>query len=1003
MSIGLRRFMTRSSLAFFYGCLISSLLSAPGRVLLIDDFEAPASLKNWSGDIRIVSDRASHGNKSALARFGKKANDISVRTPADWRAFDRLLFDVYSDSGQIRTATLRLYDDAGNADVRGDYYEAEGKLLFVAGWNHAEVKLAGIRTASELRRLALDRMRRISLSIERGALPCVLHLDNFRLVAGAESSDTASRASPQDAVTVIDGRWFSVRQVARPEDVPESPSVTALRTQAEHERELLEKTIHAAQVQGIETIYAERHLVTADLGLRIRPLLAWFNHDQNKREMFSYVAESCRRARIELEDLVQGIERLPEADDTQAGEPLILPLPHLKGSPIEGGFFRDDRGEPMMVLSLHSPGRLLQRFFASPQQHIESYSVGGGSRWTIDDSPVYEAFNKHPDARRVGWDGWCGHLVRDLDSMGGTKRENVVICLESPQIRQAAEEYIRRNIPKFDANPELLYNIMGYELSYICYCDRSQQMFRDWLRKQYGSLDRVNELWGTSYRQFADVVAPPVKNSRPLPGTNRSQWYDWARFNQDRFTDYLLWVKSAIRRISPSTPLAAGGSSYMLGGNTGISGIDEERIVNEVDDVIIHEGGGSTLGMDLQLALSEKKKPLADPEMSLEQGGRGAVEYLLPQFLHGKSVVQIFHWPAQPSNEFPSVIASSLAHGPGFTLENVGEVLRVALDVRRLNKEIAAFAEVPAEVAILYSQTSTLQLPPEMLSWESTPYLAELRNTYESSRYLDARVTFVTERQIRKGWLDRYKLVLVPAARNVPNDVVEEIWAYAGRGGRVLVVPESLLGDEHNRPQDYLARLGIAVKVTRRPEPASVGAMAQGYDQSFSQAVTFSGSASSPMKPSRAGWPRSMGQLEGFGVSQTFRVSGTGEVLFQFADGSPALVRVPMGNGSVYYAGSSLAERSYIHLLDALFDEAGVARAVRLRNLGDAWRIEARFAPCGGRRLLYVVNFDAVAARLRLDAPPGFFGALLELREGKRIAGTEITVPASQTRIYELH
>ena len=102
-------------------------------------------------------------------------------------------------------------------------------------------------------------------------------------------------------------------------------------------------------------------------------------------------------------------------------------------------------------------------------------------------------------------------------------------------------------------------------------------------------------------------------HSRPLPGTNRALWYDWARFNKDRFTDYLLWVSSVIRKLDPSVPLAAGGSSSMLAGRTGTTGIDEERIVNEVDDVIIHEGGGSTIGVDLQLALSEKKKPLADP------------------------------------------------------------------------------------------------------------------------------------------------------------------------------------------------------------------------------------------------------------------------------------------------------------------------------------------------------------------------------------------------------
>ena len=55
-------------------------------------------------------------------------------------------------------------------------------------------------------------------------------------------------------------------------------------------------------------------------------------------------------------------------------------------------------------------------------------------------------------------------------------------------------------------------------------------------------------------------------------------------------------------------------------------------------------------------------------------------------------------------------------------------------------------------------------------------------------------------------------------------------------GGRVLVVPESFLGDEYNRPADYLARLGITIRETQRPKPGGLGTMVQGYDQSFSQA-----------------------------------------------------------------------------------------------------------------------------------------------------------------------
>jgi hypothetical protein len=141
------------------------------------------------------------------------------------------------------------------------------------------------------------------ISFDAAQLPATVYIDNIRLAAGKEAAETQSRMQPHDTVSIIDNRWVSVRQVARPEDVPESAEVTGLRKQAEREAGLLRTTIQAAQTQGIDTIYAERHLVTAELGLGVRPLLAWYNNDAKKREMYAYVAESCRGGRHELEDL----------------------------------------------------------------------------------------------------------------------------------------------------------------------------------------------------------------------------------------------------------------------------------------------------------------------------------------------------------------------------------------------------------------------------------------------------------------------------------------------------------------------------------------------------------------------------------------------------------------------------------------------------------------------------------------------------------------------------
>jgi hypothetical protein len=158
----------------------------------------------------------------------------------------------------------------------------------------------------------------------------------------------------------------------------------------------------------------------------------------------------------------------------------------------------------------------------------------------------------------------------------------------------------------------------------------------------------------------------------------------------------------------------------------------------------------------------------------------------------------------------------------------------------------------------------------------------------------------------------------------------------------VLIVPESLLGDEYNQPQDYLARLGISIRGTWRPKPSGAGRMVQGYDQSFSQDVVFDGDAPEKLKDVGTG---SIGDLETRGVRQVLAGAGNAGILFRYSDASPAIVSVPLGRGVVVYAACSLEGRSYARLLDALFGQANLHRPLRLRAAagGDTWKIEARF------------------------------------------------------------
>jgi beta-galactosidase GanA len=966
---------------------------------VLADFEAEASLAGWRGKVELSRNHAGHGRQSLKTSLLPE-DVLSDELPKDWRGYDRLLFDIFNPEVAPIYLGVRIYDELADdyaAEARGEAFLADRKLLLIPGMNHVEVKLDGLETASS-RKLALDRVRRFAISVKGLEHPLTIYIDNLRLVNGIEGGATASLLKPEDGRAVLDSRFVRLGQVGPRETIPESPAVQQKREHARAEWRRLQESIEAARTMGIETIYQEIPLITAELGIELRPLLSWFNDDLTKSEMFDYVATSCRAARIELEELITGAKRLPDVDDTQVGELLVPPYPPLKGRPAKDGYFRNEKGDPLLVLSLHSPSQKLTRFFATPFQHIESYTAGGGSRWTVNDSPVYEAFRDNPDAKRAGWDGWCGHLIRDRWSMGGG-RDEVVICLESPQIREAIEKYIEREAPRWLKNPELLYNVMGYELQYICYCERSQQMFRKWLAERHTTVAGLNTAWKTNFKSFAEIVAPPAKDSAPLEGANRAQWFDWATFNQERFTDHLAWVKSVIRRFDPATPITAGGSHSMLAGSNATSGIDEEQMVNRFSDLVLHEGGGSTLGADLHWALTERRLPLADPEMSV------SAHDLLPHFLHGKSVLQLFYWPSQPAAEHPRLNESAIAHSRRWPLQDIGELLRIALDIRRLNKEIAALAAAPREVAIIYSRTSLVQVPGKLMRAASTPYLDELRSTYEASLYLDAGTTFITERQLLAGLAKQYKAILVPAAKYAPPEVAQALLDYVRRGGQLIVSPESLLADQYLRPLNFFAQAGVEIIKTSAENETELGALEQGYDQTLRRAVVKSGNGSSEIMTVPGTEPGGTRlQLRGRGIILQLKPGENAEVLARLKDGEPAIIRCKFGNGSITLLATQLEPRSYAQLLDLLFERAGVTRQIRVTDVAGQrlWQVEARSLQRGHSWLLYLINHRDSAIEVKLSLPPAI-RSVLDLRRDRDLpAGSSIPLAAGETRILRI-
>ena len=82
-------------------------------------------------------------------------------------------------------------------------------------------------------------------------------------------------------------------------------------------------------------------------------------------------------------------------------------------------------------------------------------------------------------------------------------RENVDFA--DPHVYPLLESYIEAVVQRYGKNPALSFYNLWNEPHYSSDDDRTIEQFRNWLAKKYGSLDRLNRIWGDEYRSWSEV------------------------------------------------------------------------------------------------------------------------------------------------------------------------------------------------------------------------------------------------------------------------------------------------------------------------------------------------------------------------------------------------------------------------------------------------------------------------------------------------------------------
>ncbi|MZF88625.1 beta-galactosidase [Streptomyces sp. SID5643] len=555
------------------------------------------------------------------------------------------------------------------------------------------------------------------------------------------------------------------------------------------------------------------------------------------------------------------------------------------------------------------------------------------------------------------------------------------ICHSNADYRTAAAAITTKLAERYGDHPALamwhVHNEYGVPVS-ACYCDSCAAHFRRWLATTYGTVDAVNEAWGTAfwgqrYAAFEDINPPRLTPAAVNPG----QALDYKRFADATMLENFRMERDILHRLSPGVPV----TTNFMTALSQCDSVDYWAWGREVDLVtndhyLITDGrrthvnlamaadltrsvaGGapwlllehSTSGVNWQ-ARNPAKAPGQMARNSLAHVARGSEGALFFQWRQSRRGAEKFH-------------SAMLPHG--------GTDTRVWREVVELGADIEALSEIrgtrtEADVAVLWDWHSWWA---QTLDWRPSV-------DHDARERADAFYEALYDRHLTVDFahpeadLSRYPLVVVPALYLMTEAAGRNLKAYVEQGGTLVVSYFSGIVDQHD-----------AVHEGAYPGP-------------LRDVLGLTVEEFSPLLPGdRVRVTGPDGTELSADVWTEFVVPRGAETVSAYADGPaaglPAVTRHRLGEGTAWYVSTRLGADGLDALLGRAGEDAGLApRADLPRDV----EVVRRTGASG--TYLFAVNHTGSDAKVPLETPG------TELLTGDRAAG-RLAVPAGAVRVVRL-
>lgn len=533
----------------------------------------------------------------------------------------------------------------------------------------------------------------------------------------------------------------------------------------------------------------------------------------------------------------------------------------------------------------------------------------------------------------------------------------------SPVFREYALKLCRAMAEHYKGNPYVVAWHVSNE--YGChnrfdYSEDAERAFRKWCEERYGTIDAVNDAWGTAFwaqrmNDFTEIVPPRFIGDGNF--MNPGKLLDFKRFSSDALKAFYVAERDALAEITPDLPLT---TNFMVSAAGSV--LDYDDWGREVDFVsndhyfIPGEAHLDELAFSASLVDGIARK---DPWFLMEHSTSAVnwrpvnyrkepgqlVRDSLAHVAMGADAVCYFQW--RQSKAGAEKFHSAMVPHAGEDSDVFRDVCELGADLNTLaDNGLLGTKLAKSKVAVVFDYES------EWASEHTATPTQKVHHVDEPLQWFRALADHGVTADVvpvRGAW-DDYEMVVLPSVYLLSEETTRRVRDYVVGGGRLVVTYYTGISDERDH-----VWLG-------------------GYPGSIRDVVGVRVEEFMPMGDDFPGVPDCLGLSNG-AVAHDIAdvigsVDGTATVLETFKDdpwtgmdGAPAIVAHTFGEGRSVYVGARLGRDGIALSLPEILDSLGMAEVGG--NDGRVLRVEREGAD--GSRFVFSFNRTHETVRVPVE------------------------------------